>query len=158
MELLLLLPLILLIRSDFREKQVGILPLLLLGILQWGWVFWEYGGSLLWWRIVLNGSVLLVMGMGVLLYLLVKYGKRTNPLNGFLGSGDIWFLICLLPAFEVKEFVWFLVISFLLTIAGWMVYRLSGKRNDRIPLVGTVGICYSIYLIYRFIHLRMMLL
>ncbi|MCR9013204.1 hypothetical protein [Gabonibacter chumensis] len=150
MEFLLTIPLMLLIRSDFKRRVVSVYTLLVFGSLQFIVVLMKEGIYETVIRTGINSVVLLFLGIGVCLYLLLKYGPVAFATRRFIGSGDIVFLFFLTPAFAGLEFPKFLVISFLLTLVGWGVCC-KRKRELTIPLVATVGICYLIRILIRFL-------
>lgn len=151
MELLAFVPLVFMIRSDYKERVVRLYPLLFFGILTivgsgltWGWEECVV-------RVIEGVGMLVFLAGGVVVYLMLKYRKRVNPFRGYIGSGDALFLLCLTPSFRVMELVWFLVIAFVVTLAAWIAWigRDEGRRG--IPLVTTVGVCYACYGVYRLI-------
>lgn len=151
MELLALVPLAWMIRSDYRERVVRLYPLLFFGILTVAGCCWMYGGWECLVRVASGVCLLLFLMVGVGLYLSVRYGKKTN-FKEYLGVGDVLFLFCLTPAFEMREFTLFLIVAFVLTLL-WWGFRSFGKEMIRgIPLVSTVGVCYVCYVLYRLIY------
>ena len=150
MELLLTIPLMLLIRSDFKKRVVSVYTLLVFGCLQFIVVSKVTGIHETVVRIGINSVVLLFLGLGVVLYVLLKYGRVAFATRRFIGSGDTVFLFFLTPAFGWSEFPKFLVVSFLISLIGWLVYC-GRKRESTIPLVATVGICYLFLLLIRFL-------
>ncbi|MDR0892094.1 MAG: hypothetical protein LBN24_05720, partial [Mediterranea sp.] len=63
------------------------------------------------------------------------------------------FVAALTPYFPPTSFVWFLVVSLLLTLAGWALLCWKKRRAEQdIPLVSTVGVCYAALLCYHFIE------
>lgn len=151
MELFSFLPLAFMIRSDFRERVVGVLPLIIFGVLVLlsGGIVYGWKESLF--HVVGNGIILIFLAVGVILYLSVKYRRGINPLTSYFGQGDVWFLLCLTPVFEVMEYAWFLVLSFSLSMIVSLFTASWRQRQYGIPLVSTVGVCYLFYLLYRFI-------
>ena len=135
-----------LIVSDFRRREIGVGGLILFGGLNItiGWL--QCGWSWVGFRVALN---LVLLG---LLYLLLWFyvgviRRRVygGPLWRTVGAGDLLFLPVLAPLFELRDFVLFLTAAFILSLAGWLLYRWISKFRTTIPLVGTVGICWSIY-------------
>lgn len=150
MELLAFFPLVFMIRSDFKERVIGLYPLLIFGILAAGSSGVMYGAEECLLRMVRNGAILLLLVACSILYLSVRYRGGMNPFREYMGSGDLWFLVCLLPSFGMLEYTRFLIVSFLFSLAWWGGYMGWGGKRGTIPLVSTVGICYVVYLLLRF--------
>lgn len=121
-----LLPMII---SDYYSRKISIYPLVGFGIFQ----FWigRFDDALY------NMFLLTFMLCCVWCYLRVRYGRI--EFDDYFGCGDALFLFFLTPCFTLSEFVWFLVIGFLLSLF---------YRNTTIPLVTTLGITYLIWIIY----------
>ena len=151
MELLAFVPLAFMIRSDYKERVIRIYPLLFFGILTVTGSVWRWGWEECVVRVVGGVGVLAFLTGGVLLYLLLKYRRRINPFREYIGTGDVVFLLCLTPSFQLIEFVCFLIIAFTLTLMTWTLGLYKNQSKQGIPLVSTVGICYACYLVYCFI-------
>lgn len=147
MEGLLLLPLLKLIQSDFRERQVRVSVLLLFGGLQWGICLINMGTVLFVERIVENILLLAIWGLGILFCFWRRYFYRQTRKTGMVGKGDTFFLLCLLPVFPLREFLIFLLLSFGVALIYWVLK--SKASLETIPLVSMVGICYLPVLILR---------
>ena len=135
MEVLLLWPLLVLIRSDFRERQVGVPALLAFGGIQWGICIAESGTAVFAERVLENFLLLAVWGVG------------TGIWTGCIGKGDVAFFVCFLPVFALRLFLVFLLVSFGISLIYWLI---SGKNHSAtIPLVSMIGICYLPVLFFR---------
>ena len=134
MEFLLFIPLVRLIRSDFRKRRVKITDLLLFGCLQ----------------LFVSGWVFLFMVTGVVLYVFIRYGQGRRVMRRLGGIGDGWFCLMLAPAFTLRTYVYFLILAFLLTFCGWEIYRRVSGRRVTIPLVSGMGVMYMVFLTIRF--------
>ncbi len=145
MELLLLLPLGLLIYWDFRVRSVLLWHLLLFGLIQTGVCIYKYGVTLAGWNALINAAILLFMGVAVAVYFFFRYRKKQNP----IGMGDVIFILLLTPYFNHRPFLYFLILSFTLTLIGWVAWNFNRKEKPKnIPLISGVGICYALLLIY----------
>lgn len=140
-------PLLWMIRSDFRERRIGLAPLLIFGTVVFLLEVWLVDWKVCIFRIVENGLVLMFLAIGIFLYLFMKYRHWVNPLQGAIGEGDICFLFCLMPAFEILEFTWFLVSASSLSLLASLLFR--GWRERGVPLVTTLGTCYILYTLYK---------
>ncbi|WP_418535671.1 hypothetical protein [Odoribacter laneus] len=150
MEFLLFIPLVRLIRSDFRKRRVKITDLLLFGCLQLFVSWWGVGWKELVFRLKGNGWVFLFMVTGVVLYVFIRYGQGRRVMRRLGGIGDGWFCLMLAPAFTLRTYVYFLILAFLLTFCGWEIYRRVSGRRVTIPLVSGMGLMYMVFLTIRF--------
>ncbi|MDR1755727.1 MAG: hypothetical protein LBR65_02045 [Culturomica sp.] len=141
------LPLFIMIRSDFRERQIGVVWLILFGLLAVAGNCLEFGWREFGFRMLVNGTAVFCMAAVVWLYLRLRYGTT----KGYIGWGDLWFLACLTPLFGLRELVGFLTISFVLTLAVWWMCKNAWTTRGEIPLVGTVGLCYIGYVCLKLI-------
>lgn len=128
-----LLPMIL---SDIRTREVNVLWLLLFGIIQ----FYFNGIS----NVSYNLCIVLLLLFGMYLYLIFKHGYKSK-LTDYFGIGDILFLLSLTAAFPIREYIYFLIIGFIVSIVGWLLS--TNKRT--IPLVSTLGATYLIWLLIK---------
>lgn len=147
MELLLLAPLLFMIYWDFRHRNILLWHILLFGMIQIAVCIYKYGIVTTEWNVVINISILLIIGIVVGIYSAFRFKEKNRP----IGMGDILFLFFLTPFFDYRTFLYFLIISFSLTLVGWAIWHyLFKKTSDNIPLVSGVGICYAVLLIYQF--------
>lgn len=147
MEVLLLWPLLVLIRSDFRERQVGVPALLVFGGIQWGICIAESGTAVFAERVLENFLLLAVWGVGTGIWFRWLRPGRKSVRTGWIGKGDVAFLVCFLPVFALRLFLVFLLVSFGISLIYWLI---SGKNHSAtIPLVSMIGICYLPVLFFR---------
>lgn len=145
MEFLLLFPLSLMIYQDFKFRNVLLWQLLLFGAVQIGICICKYGLIPAGYNAFINLIILLVVSVFVVVYAYFRYKNK----HQFIGGGDVVFILLLTPYFSSRHFLYFLTLSFLLTLVGWMVWGYFQKeRSNDIPLVSGVGICYAILLMY----------
>lgn len=148
MEMLLLCPLLILIRSDFRERQVSVPTLLVFGGIQWAICLMESGIMAFAGRMLENFLLLAVWGVATgIWFRWSRFGRKRDHRTGWIGKGDLAFLVCLLPVFPLRHFLFFLLLSLIVSLLYWL---LSGKgASFTIPLVSMVGICYLPVLFFR---------
>ena len=147
MEMLLLWPLLVLIRSDFRERQVSVPVLLVFGSIQWSICLAESGTTIFAERILENFILLAVWGMSTVVGIRwLRLGKG-RTWTGWIGKGDLAFLVCLLPVFPLRFFLFFLLSSLTISLIYWLILKES--TSSTIPLVSMVGICYLPVLLFR---------
>lgn len=121
--------------SDARHRTVSVWWLIAFGVIQI--LLGDFND------LAINSLALIVMFCGNWLWLRFRHGNHVK-FDQFIGLGDIVFLFCLAPSFEVAEFVVFLVISMVLSLLWWILWG----RGKTIPLVTTLGLCYILYLFY----------
>lgn len=70
-------------------------------------------------------------------YISLKNKKWTNIIDTHLGAGDILFFIALSIAFTPLNFIVFYISGMLVTLSGFIIFRLSSRRAEtEIPLAG----------------------
>lgn len=129
--------------SDFRHRTVSV-----------GWMT-VFGISCLFSSLFLHRPVLTNLSVnvcllgclfgGTLFYLGGRYGYWGGPLGKYMGIGDWLFLLCLTPVFGWKEFLNYLIVTFLLTLIGWTLYAVSFEVKGGVPLVGALGCVLIVY-------------
>lgn len=93
----------------------------------------------------INVFITLFMLLGALLYFSIKYRHSRKRFLDCIGLGDILFLFSITLLFEPEKFLFFLVLSLLFSLAWYYIsVEISGK-NQTIPLIATIGICYLVY-------------
>lgn len=103
----------------------------------------------------LNLLLILYMGVGVTVWAWVKSRRPVNPVNRFIGLGDVLFFVVLTPLFPLREFVCLLVSCMVFSLVWWRV-RLTTSAAERtasespktIPLVATSAIVTGVTVIY----------
>lgn len=150
MIILLLIILVSLIVSDFKSRSIYIWQLLLFAIAQVIFCLLTFGKAVFIQNILLNGSTLLFLSSCVGVYVMFRFRGK----NKVIGWGDILFAFALTPYFSLSAFLLFIIVSLLLTLGGWALFYMRGYRSKDIPLVSTIGICYSFLLIFNIIFTR----
>lgn len=133
--------------SDLRSRRVEVVHLAILFVTLLAASLIESG----WRTVAFNVASNLLTAAFLWLSLRIYSGLRRTALREMLGGGDIAFAIVVTPFFGIREYVVFLIVSCLLTLAVWWV---SGFRNGRcreIPLVTGMGACLGAVIIYRVI-------
>lgn len=122
--------------SDIRTRKVNILWLIIFGATQ----VYFFGTE----NILINTLLLIFMFSGVYGYLIIRHGLKSKITN-YLGLGDIIFILILTPSFDIREFIYFLIVGFILSIVWWFIL----KTKKTIPLVSTLCITYIIWLLMK---------
>ena len=93
-----------------------------------------------WW--VINLAFLIMQGSVLFLYLSLKNGQVVNPFRNHIGTGDLLFVLAIIPLFPPFHFILFICISMSVTL---LLHYLSGflfsnYNRERIPLAGWMGL------------------
>lgn len=148
--LAILAPLSRLIFSDFRHRKV---PVVWLGILAAGTVcipIIQDG-----WREVLirsgrNMLLVLYLSTGVVLWSWLKARRVVNPINLYIGLGDIVFFLILVPLFPFMQFAYLIVGCMLFSLIWWWWCSLLGRRKpENVPLIATSSIVVGATVVYK---------
>jgi uncharacterized membrane protein YoaK (UPF0700 family) len=131
--LIMLVPFAKLMVDDFRRREVSVVWLVVMVVSAIGVAVVQNG-----WREAiinsgLNLSLIAYMGIGVTVWAWVRSRRLTNPVNRYIGLGDVLFFVALTPLFPVKTFAWLLVACMVFSLAWWRSAR-------RVPLVATSSI------------------
>lgn len=147
MQLVLLIPLVLMILSDYKSRTVVLWQLLLFGVTILIISLAENG---LWptcMNLAINMFLSLLIGLCVYIYFSIKY----KSVRSVIGKGDILFILFLTPFFTPRLFLIFMLVSFVVTLLIWVIVTTvrKSKSNSNIPLVSGVGMCLCFLLIYQ---------
>lgn len=146
MQLMILIPVVLMILSDYKSRTVILWQLLLFGVIVLLVSLAKNGLQLTSMNIAINMILSILAGLGVYLYFLVKYKSAQS----IIGKGDILFILFLTPFFTPRLFLLFMLVSFVATLTMWGIHALVRKHNaNDIPLITGLGLCLSILLIYQ---------
>lgn len=139
-------PLVAMVESDLRSRRIGVAHLLILGITLLAASMIEFG----WWQmlsnLILNLSATIFLWLMLYVYALL----REMRLSEMMGGGDLAFVLAVTPYFGIVDFVTYLIVSSLLTLAAWWVSGvITTKRSRDIPLVTGLGTCLGAVILYR---------
>ncbi len=146
--LIMLIPLVKLINDDFRWREVAVWWLAAMAVCAAGIAVTQEGWSEMLAKIGLNMLLLFYMGAGVVLYTAIKSHKLINPVNSYIGLGDILFFVALTPLFTIKQFAWLLVSCMVFSLMWWYVVRAFKRYPKNVPLVATSGIVTCMMIIF----------
>ena len=88
----------------------------------------------------------------VLLLWLSLYGyssMRKRRLSDMIGGGDFAFSLAAMPYLEIREYILFLIMSCVLTLAVWWMSGIKVKRSKYIPMVTGMGTCLGAVILSR---------
>ncbi len=129
--------------SDLRSRRIGMVYLVIFGITLLTASLIEFG-----WRQVMFNAAFNLLTVLLLWLLLHIYSRlRKMRLSEMAGGGDLAFLLAVVPYFEPYDYVLFLVVSSMLTLAVWWAAGIRGQRCREIPLVTGMGACLGVVII-----------
>lgn len=132
---LLLLPVWLIIREDFQRRQVGVVWLCLLGGSSLTIACIGFGARNALISLGSNMTLLLLLCGGLLLWLHMRGRRIRDIFSLYFGLGDVVFMAAVTPLFDTRGYVWFLLISCVTALFGFVLFRWK-----TIPLAGIMGI------------------
>ncbi|MDR1348516.1 MAG: hypothetical protein LBJ63_08860 [Prevotellaceae bacterium] len=142
--LLLLIPLLPMIISDFYRRKVALIWLIMLAACAVLVAVTLFGVNIFMINLVFNIAILIYMFLGVLLYVYIK-NKKISSVKHYTGMGDALFFIALTPVFESDNFIYFLIASCLVSLAWWSITYVIIHKKRTVPLVGISGCLLSVY-------------
>lgn len=139
-------PLVAMVESDLRSRRIGVAHLLIFGITLLAVSLIESGWRQMLSNLILNLSATIFLWLMLYVYALL----REMRLSEMMGGGDLAFVLTVTPYFGIVDFVTYLIVSSLLTLAAWWVSGVkTTKRSRDIPLVTGLGICLGAVILYR---------
>lgn len=95
-----------------------------------------------------TGGFLLVQLLVLWLYFYIKYRKSVNLTDGYLGWGDILFLLAVCFYLSPVNYIMFYVVSLIVSISYALIARsLVKNREQTIPLAGIQALLFVFLLI-----------
>lgn len=144
LSLLMLAPLTNLIISDFRHREVSLLWLVVLAIGTVCIPIIQDGVPEVLKRSGLNLLMVAYMSVGVLLWSWFKARRVVNPINLYVGLGDLIFFLLLVPLFSFNQYVYLLVGCMVFSLVWWWSALLCGAKPRNIPLIATSSIVVAV--------------
>ncbi|MDR1198596.1 MAG: hypothetical protein LBK94_06240 [Prevotellaceae bacterium] len=144
--LLLLIPVLPMIISDFYRRRVALAWLVILAACAVPAAIILFGLNIFIINLVFNIAILIYMFLGVLLYVYIK-SRKISSVRHYTGMGDALFFIALTPVFESANFIYFLIASCLAALAWWSAIYVITRKKRTVPLVGISGCLLSVYVI-----------
>ncbi|RWU09967.1 hypothetical protein [Pedobacter chitinilyticus] len=137
--------------QDFKYRAISIWLFIAVAA---GLVYLKYqaAGRQALWTDLLTNLCFLTLQMGVLFgYFALKHRKWVNLFKGYLGEGDLLFLVLLATYLSFFNFVAFHVSSLFLVLLLGIYLR---HKNPKIPLAGAQAFCLAVlmladYFIYK---------
>lgn len=149
-DLILFVPVIVMIISDLRRREVNFLWLAVFaaGVLTIS--LSRNGLEQTLQNVTFNSLLLLYMTLSIVIYLRIKHKRWLNPFREHLGWGDMVFFVSLTPFLGLREYLALLIIS---CVAGFLFgillkYR-SPEKPVTVPMVSVVGVILCVYILYK---------
>lgn len=142
--LVMLVPLYFMAVSDWKNRTVSIWWLALLFLLTLSYSFLKSGAYLTAIKTGQNIAIILILGLGLYLYSLLR-NKKLRELGGL---GDLLFFIALTPLFQLEEFIQVTIIMLISSLILWSLLKAKHKLES-IPLVTFCSVPLMIWLFLR---------
>ena len=131
--------------SDLRIRRIGMVHLIIFGITLLTASLLEFG-----WRQVMVNALFNLLAVLFLTISLYGYSRmRKMRLSDMIGGGDLAFALAAMPYLEIREYILFLILSCVLTLAVWWMSGIKGKQSKYFPLVTGMGTCLGAVILYR---------
>lgn len=125
----------------FRGIHWFVFPLILVGAIMLNW------NDLNPTTLLYNSGFLAVLLLGLTLYLSLKEHRLVNITKGYFSTGDILFLIAMLPLFNFQWFILFFTLGTVITLIFHLIAAMI-KPQKTVPYAGymaLVGIGYVVF-------------
>ena len=100
----------------------------------------------------INIGFLIMNSLLLVAYFSLKKGTLTNPLDKYIGLGDLFFYVGISVMFSPVNFLVFFTLSLLITLLSYsLLINLSLTKNKQIPLAGFVSI---LVLVFQIVNIR----
>ncbi len=146
--LVILVPLTKLMIDDFRRREVTLAWLIALAVITFGMSLISNGLREMLARSGQNLLLIGYLGIGLVIWTWIRSRKLINPVNVYIGLGDVLFFLSLMPLFQLERFALLLVTCMIFSLIWWQVVRFVKKYSADIPLVATSGIVTSGVIIF----------
>lgn len=147
LQLLIIVGLVAIIYQDFRERAINIYWLAFTGILLSVDAILLHPLALIIEFSSINIAILLFEIGFVWLYFTLRYRRRVNLTEEFLGWGDIFFLLVLTVSFHPILYVMFVLLSCLVALIAYGLLAKVDKIERTIPFAAILAIGYLIIVI-----------
>ena len=135
--------------EDTRYRAVSVWTFPLLFVLLLTSRAYASSWAMVLWSVQINFMIVVVQLSAIWLYLIIKHQSMVNPMQGYIGWGDVLFWIAILPAFSPMAFMLFYVVSLSAALLMHGIFRSSRLYGDasKIPLAGLQAVVYSAWLL-----------
>ncbi len=123
--------------QDVKSRSIHvILPISIFGLCLWVNAL----STLLEFKVIFyNLGFIGINLLGLVIYFTIKTKSFVNPIDRFMGLGDVAFFIAITPLFDLKDFMLFFIVGLIFSL---MVHGISAlfKRTKTIPLAGYLSV------------------
>lgn len=95
---------------------------------------------------LLNIAFVLINILGLTLYFSFKNKAVINPIDTFIGLGDIAFFIAITPLFNLKPFILYFILGLFFSLIAHGVFSIF-KKSGTIPLAGYLALFLMINIV-----------
>ena len=134
--------------EDFKNRTVHAVLFPVLFLLSFVYAFYHLDGYAILKNIGISFCFLALQGILLVLYFVIKHKQWINITDGYLGWGDVLFMLAILPFFSPLTYVLFYLSSLTVTIIFVLMYKIVVKEMKFIPLAGIQALCLLIVLHY----------
>jgi hypothetical protein len=143
--------------QDFKSREVSVLSLIVLSLLQLARAGLFVPLGFLFSNALVSLVFLGIQALAVFLYFFFRNRMREEQVrfSDLIGEADIWMMLVLLFGFSSIAYVFFITASTIVALVVWVVLKASGKlKDERIPLAGVFCILYvAVIILTRFLPL-----
>lgn len=143
--LLPVIPMSAMIISDFITRRICVMWLAFFVLCTWTLAVVVNGREACLWNMLGNAALLAYLALGILVYLRIKTRRWTNPLNKYIGSGDLLLFIGLTPLFDLKIYLLITLCSLLISLVWWGAVMIFRRGRSSVPLAGIIGIVFCFW-------------
>lgn len=127
--------------QDFRQREISGLLIFILFIVSFSLNSYHFSIQSSLQNILFNGIFILVEFIGLTLYFSIRHGKLINPIDTFIGMGDLLFLIAVSALFSFQQYLLFFSISLFTALLLYFIpYIKLVWKEKKIPLAGVLAI------------------
>lgn len=134
--------------QDFGQRQISwiLLPLLFTGFALKAALLMQMADLLS--SVLFNLGFIAVQLLLLTVWISIKNKKWTSIIDVHLGLGDVLFFVAISTAFSPFQYVFFYVISIVITLTGFVLYKwVSKNTNPEIPLAGAMSAVLMVLMI-----------
>jgi len=97
--------------------------------------------------VLINAGFIVLQLVLVSVYFSVRQKKFVNLTDRLLGMGDILFLLSIVFYLSVLNFLFFYVISLVISLVVWIIWQMIAERKTKhIPLAGLQAMIFMLFL------------
>ncbi|WP_203258180.1 hypothetical protein [Hyunsoonleella ulvae] len=97
-------------------------------------------------QMLYNLAFITINILGLTLYFSLKHKTLVNPIDSFIGMGDIAFFLAITPLFHLKPFILFFIVGLVFSLMVHGVLLLF-KKVKTIPLAGYLALFLAINIV-----------